>query len=248
MANDQLQKRGPAPLPAFIKADDDRGKENVGVKDIRFPALKLAQSMSAEVKRTEPEYIEGLREGEFFNSVTRDIYGEDPISFVVINYLGHRNTLFDPNNRKVILESNLRDDDERCQFTEEVIDGVRKRIPPKATTFADFLIAAMINGLPKIMTLSFKKTQLGRAKDINSITTSRDGVPSFAFQFKAQPVVEKRPKGTFYGWRVQPDGWPTENLYNYASDAYDKFAGKEVKIDHDDADEPADPKGDDVPF
>jgi hypothetical protein len=237
-----LQKAAGSALPAFIKQGDTRGTENITAKDVKFPALKLAQSMSPEVKRTEPEYIDGLREGEFFNSVSRDIYGEDRLRFVVVNFLGRRNMLFDKDNRKVVIESNLPDDDPRCQFTEAVdqTTGQKKRVPPEATTFADYLVVVTAPDGPELMTLSFKKTQLGKSKTITSVLdrNRRKGLPAFAAAFTGGPIPEKRPKGTFYGWHIEPDGWADEASYALASEAYDQLKDKKVAVE-DTEDDPA---------
>lgn len=65
-------------LPSYLKnvADDNRGSENVTKEDLVIPRLGLVQSLSPERKKTEPEYIEGAEEGNLFNTVTRQIYGD----------------------------------------------------------------------------------------------------------------------------------------------------------------------------
>ena len=231
----EIARREASQVPAYIKQDDTRGKENITSKDIRFPALKLAQAMSNEVKRTEAEYIDGLREGEFFNSVTKDIYGEDPVRFVVIHYNGRRNIEFDPVDRRKVIDGNVADTDERCDFREVVENGQKVRKPPVATTFKDFVILATINGEQQVMTLSFKKTQLKRATDILSRLEAAKRLPAFALAWTATPVSQRTPKGTFYGFQVQPDGYATEAEYELGSKLYDQLQGKTVTVDDTDA-------------
>lgn len=57
------------------------GSENVRTQDVIIPSLKLCQVTSDEGKPKNPKYIQGLQHGEYFNSVTKEIYGE---SLVVI--------------------------------------------------------------------------------------------------------------------------------------------------------------------
>jgi len=51
------------------------GFEDVNSQTMAIPFIKLAQDLTPQVKKTKPEYIEGLDVGQFFNSVTGDIYG-----------------------------------------------------------------------------------------------------------------------------------------------------------------------------
>lgn len=246
----ELQRAKAAEVPAYIKQNDTRGTENITAKDIKLPALKIAQSTSDETKRAKPEYIDGLREGEFFNNVSREIYGEDPLYVTVIAFLGRRNMVFDPNNRKIVLEANIPDDDPRCEFTEDIdpTSGQKKRVPPIAVTFADFLVVVTVPGTkPEVMTLSLKKTQLGKAKIFNSALDrfAKKGLPAFAQKFKVGIISETKPKGTFYGWTIQPDGYSNEAEYALADKQYEVLvkSGKNIKLDNeveevDEVDEP----------
>lgn len=51
------------------------GFENGGIDDVVVPRLLLAQALSPAVKKSSDVYIEGLNQGEFFNNVTRKVYG-----------------------------------------------------------------------------------------------------------------------------------------------------------------------------
>jgi hypothetical protein len=255
MANDALQTRGPMGLerPSFIKAGDQRGTENIGVGDIKPPALRIAQSNSPEAKRSEKDkYIAGLTEGMFFNSSTNEIYGEGPIQIIVINQLGHRNVQFDPKDKKVVLDFDVPDGDPRTAFTWEVKDGVKTRVKPAATCFYDYLIYVVhADGRLEMMTMSLKSTQLKKAKDFNGkILGSK--MPAFAFLWSITPVPEHGKGNSWYGLKFEALGYVSEEQYNQASKQYDKFAGKKtedlVQREGGDADGEGGPSGDDIPF
>lgn len=58
------------------KAGETRaGFEETEASDTIFPRLKVCQNGTPERDDTDPKYIEGLAEGEFFNSMTRVVYG-----------------------------------------------------------------------------------------------------------------------------------------------------------------------------
>lgn len=248
-----LERRGPMALarPDFLKEGDTRGTENIGTNDIRPPALRLAQSTTPETKRSEPaKYIEGLREGEMFNSLTREIYGEGPIQLIIVNQLGHRNVEFDPNDKNVVLDMNVPDGDARTQFTTEVRDGVEVRVKPRATLFYDYLVMVVLNGgtddeQRTMMTLSLKSTQLKKAKDINTLLKGSK-LPSFAFLFEVTAVPERKKAFSFYGWNFKHLGYVTESQYNEASALYDSMKGKEVHVER--TEDTPEGAGEDAPF
>lgn len=253
-----LERRGPAELPAHIKRGDTRGTENIGKDDIKFPALKLAQATTPEAKRADAAYLEGLREGDLFNNITREIYGEDPVLLVIVNQLGHRNTQFDPNDRNVVLESDIPDNDPRCQFTEKIEDGKKVRVKPVATKFYDYLVL-LVHGQydrktgevlqsrdPELMTLSLKSTQLKKATKLNSVL-SLAKLPAFAHLFQARPGPESRGANSWYGWTFDSVGFTSESLYLLAEESYDKFAGKTIAVDDVEPEGPA-KTDEDIPF
>jgi hypothetical protein len=233
MGNEALTTRGPMGLerPSFIKAGDTRGTENIGSNDIRPPALRIAQSNSPEAKRTEKDkYIQGLTEGMFFNSTTREIYGEGPIQIVIVNQLGHRNVEFDPNDKKVVLDFNVPDGDPRTNFTTEVKDGKQVRLKPRATTFYDYLILVVTDGRRDLMTMSLKSTQLKKAKDLNTLLAGAK-MPAFSFLFDVSLAPEHGKGNSWYGWKFTPAGYVTEELYNECDKLYGKMSGKTIQVD-----------------
>jgi hypothetical protein len=222
--------------PSFIKVGDQRGTENIGANDITPPALRLAQDNSPEVKRQDEKYIKGLIAGNFFNSSTKQVYGEGPLSLVVVNSLGHRNVEFDPEDKKVVLDFNVPDDDPRCQFTTQVVDGVEKRIKPKATTFYDYLVMLVDGDKRSVMTMSLKSTQLKKAKEFNT-TLVGSKMPSWAFLFEVETRSETKKGNSFWGWKLTPVGYVPEDVYFECERVYEKFKGKAVKVADEEADD-----------
>lgn len=235
-------------VPDFIKAGDRRGTENITSADIRPPALRIAQAMSPEVKRSEAAYIEGLVEGTFFDSVTKEIYGEGPLGFVVVNQLGHRNVEFEPGNTGVVLDFAVADDDPRAQFTTETRDGKTVRVKPRATKFYDYLVLVVFeDGRRKLMTVSFKSTQLKKAVTLNTILKGSK-LPSFAHLFNVSPVPEKRGNNSFYGWKIDMAGYVSEEIYNEASDTFESMRGKNVVVATEGEAGEDEGEGEDAPF
>jgi hypothetical protein len=226
-----VARRGPAEvaLPDYIKKGDTRGTENIGVDDIRPPALRIAQGSSPEIKRAnEAKFIPDLREGDFFNSITKDIYGEEPLEVVIIMSLGHRHVEFDADGN--VLDFNVKDGDPRTEFTTKVIDGVDTRVKPKATKFYDYLIFVLFEGGHReLMTMSLKSTQLKKATTLNTLL-NRSKLPAFAHKWSMRPVSESKGSRQWYGWRIEGTGFPDEATYNAASAYFDRLAGTKAKV------------------
>lgn len=68
-------------------------EEQFSRDEVELPFLKLAQKGSAQVDEDKPEYIEGLKPGMFFNTVTGAIYGPE-IKVQVHGYF-HNYTIFE---------------------------------------------------------------------------------------------------------------------------------------------------------
>ena len=50
------------------------GFENVNAQEMAIPFLKIASSQTPEVKKSNAKFVEGLDQGNIFNSVTKDFY------------------------------------------------------------------------------------------------------------------------------------------------------------------------------
>lgn len=63
-------------VPAYIKAANGRGNENVG-QQVTIPRVKLLQKMSDEVDKHHANYVKGAEVGHFLNTLTGENYGEE---------------------------------------------------------------------------------------------------------------------------------------------------------------------------
>lgn len=82
MDEKQLEAMG---LSAADFAGAVPGMELVRPDDFQMPRLTIAQAMSHELRQSSPKYIEGLKSGDFFNTVSSQIYGSK-LEVVPIKY------------------------------------------------------------------------------------------------------------------------------------------------------------------
>ena len=57
------------------EGDDWKGFEQISRDTMSIPFLRILQKLSPQLDKQKPEYIEGAEEGQFFNNITRTVYG-----------------------------------------------------------------------------------------------------------------------------------------------------------------------------
>ena len=68
------QQQNPADLAHYNYGDmAQAGYENTGQQDQLIPFLAILQALSPQVQQGTPEYIEGARTGQLFNTATREV-------------------------------------------------------------------------------------------------------------------------------------------------------------------------------
>ena len=216
-------------VPEFMKGDEGLGTENIGRDDVLMPRLNLAQGLSPELIEGDPKYIEGLKNGDAFNSLTGHIYGKGAIEVIIIRADKPRAMEFDPTQRGVIKDFDVPLDDPRMEFTTDK-EGKRKR--PIATKFYEYV--AIILPTREVVALSFKGAAIKlTAKRLNGLIKAKSGrIPLFGVRYKLFPTLEQGPKGTYSVFRVENAGpVKDQELYQFAKFSFDSIKNATVKIE-----------------
>jgi hypothetical protein len=252
MANDKIEKTTSGALvarPDFIPTGDHRGAEKISKEDLQMPRLALAQALSPELDSTNPRYIDGLKVGDAFNSLTNEVYGKSPIEVVIVRVDKPRFIEFDPTNRGIIKDFNVPANDPRTLFS---TDETGKTLKPKATKFMEYIAILTATGEP--IALSFKGSGVKVAKKLNGMiqmAVHGGDAPVFAFRFLLTPSIQKDPKsgGTYALFSVNYAGGGWKNsfvtdaeLFAHASTTYESIKDVALAIERepgsDDGDEP----------
>lgn len=61
-------------VPDYIKQGGGRGNEHVDMSDMVIPRIEVAQALSKCLKESDAGYIEGAKQGDLYNTVTRENY------------------------------------------------------------------------------------------------------------------------------------------------------------------------------
>jgi hypothetical protein len=191
-----LSPTAPQALAAPLPVRDTRGKEALDDRDIYPSRLTLAQSTSPQTKKRDEAYLEGLEEGQFFNTITGEIYGTGPITFAVVG-IAKRAGVFDEAGK---MTERLAWDDPRCESPGEDASG--KWIKPEGTRIYDYLLVRVEDGLPvasDVMALSCKKVAFKAAKNLNSLIHKAPGATwETLYTVTAVPAKSSDGKFNFY--------------------------------------------------
>jgi len=237
--------------------DAGMGLEHVGSKDLQVPFIMIVQSNSPQVDDTDGKYIEGIKIGDFFNSVTLQVIpGKAGFEFVPCYFDSHP-VIWKPNRGGLVGHS--RYDSEEYKSSKVGSDGKRY------TTDGNFMVdtayhfgLVVIDGTYYVAIISMTSTQLKKSRRwttmMKSVQLKRaDGTtfnpPSFAFRYHITTVPEENEHGSWRGFNIVSIGKVEDpELYKFAKETSKMIAEGAIK-----AASPAEEDGsstpkDDVPF
>lgn len=181
--------------PDFIPAGDRSGREHITKEDIKLPRLQVAQALSPEIQE-----IEGLQMGMFFNDLTRENMGKNPVSFWIVRADPPRWVEFRPREQGGgVVDPNVPYGDPRTRP-----DAQGNTI---ATQFYNFVVFMTRDGVTEPIALSLKgKAGTRAARTLNGLVTMRNAA-TYAGNYTVSPGVVKGAKGTFGVYLFKNDGW-----------------------------------------
>jgi len=267
MAKKEAQPAAPAPateiakvdapgaiatIPDFMSDAAGEGTEGITKDDIQLPRLAIAQKTSPQLEPDKPEYIEGLKFGDFFNSLTGQIYGRGPLTFVPLRRDNPRHIEFFPREQGGgIKDMNVPPNDPRTQFTTDPATG--KSIKPVATKFYDYIV--MLLPSREVIAVSCKGTSIRSARDFNGLIMGSvlpagpnkgRRAPLYAGAYTITSMSKQNTLGSFFIYKMENKGWVWDepgggDLAKYVQELARVLADKQVTIDRepgsDDGDE-----------
>lgn len=211
------------PTPGQIPA----GLENIERNDMTLPRLAICQSLSPQRKKSDPKFIAGLDEGQWFNTITQKIYGT---SVLVVPLLVFKS--------RVLFRDQKEGGGILCRADDAVIGigepgGNCSKCPlaqfndgeaPECTMFYNYVSvvltdAKQIPSIEDMAVASFKSTGLKAARDWNALLKLRN-VDAFAGVYQLDSVETKNSQGVWYAAAVKPAGWATEDAFHIARELY----------------------------
>lgn len=227
-------------MPAYIKTGAGRGNENVTTSDMVIPRLEIAQLLSPCLKESKPEFIDGCREGDVFNTVTRGIYPRET-GVMVIPILYKKEYLVWKDRKEgggfrgsypTIDEANSRIAGEQdAAFLTAAETGQQLVLVVNEDGTTDESMLAMV---------SMSRTKLKVSKNWNSLIRMGGG-DRFSRVYRLITTDEQNNNGDEYkNFQVVPAGFPEEDAYQLAETIYTSVASGAMSYKMDTSQEGAD--------
>lgn len=195
---------------------DALAPEMFGRDDIAVPFIRILQSNSPEVKRSEAKFIEGAQEGDFFNTASLKIYKADEGVIVVPVFYTKSFTEWKPRTAggglvkdhgsdSSILEQTTKNDKKKDVLPNgnEVVSGALYYLLIVDPKTGEFEQAAMV----------LTSTQLKKARRWNSVMASltvkhpKSGQPMrvqpYYMAYQLSTVAEKNDQGSWMGIKIE---------------------------------------------
>jgi len=246
-------------MDAFIQ-DSGAGLENVSSNDLTIPFIRLAQSNSPELKKSQDKFIDGCSQGDVFNTVTRNVWsGEEGVRVIPCHYV-KKYLEFIPLDQGGGFRGELAANDPN------VLNATRtgnKEILPNGNELSVsaqhyVLIQDPGSGEWQTAIVDMKSTNLKISRQWNtmmSMQTITNGdksfkVPSFGCIWHLGVTESSNDMGSWYAWKVlNMDGYVEDAaLYAKARDFSRMVSEGEVKAAQDPDFQEEEAASDDVPF
>ena len=233
-------------IPEWMQEDSvamsNAGLEEIKSGDMTIPRLALAQSTSDEQKEGHTKYIEGLKAGQFFNTLTKEIYGKGPLLITPLFMKRHRR-LFTPRDQG---SATLCISDNgitvgavgkklhaptcaNCPKSQFSTDASGKPVRPECTLFYSYVVVLHLgNSRFMPMMLSLKSKMVKSAQDWNALMRLRQ-TAAFTGVYTVESFLDNAAAGNFYNLRIANRGI-IEDKTRY-EEAKDLFNALRDKID-----------------
>jgi hypothetical protein len=212
-------------VPDYIKQGAARGAENVTVKDLALPRIQLAQSMSPAMKASDPAYIAGVKEGDIYNTLTRENYGSEvqvvPVYFRPL-FVCWRTRLTGGGFRGAFATE--KEAAERCAAGAAAGEQIEV-----AETHEHLILVLPGDGRIEQAILSMSRTQLKQSRKWNSLMRLAGG-DIFSHVYLLTSITEANPRGTYKNWNVAPVGFAPKDAYLAAEELYQQVSSGAVTV------------------
>lgn len=216
---------------SFLSDDGLGGYSQLTADVMSFPFLRVVQDMSPQLKESKPEYIEGIRVGMVFNTITNhfwDTYRDAPLRLIIGKF--ERYFIEWKPNRGGFVAAHDPTTVEQALREHKLMVGERGGLfdPTTGNKFSDTFVYYVL--LPDYMEegvclLSLSSTQLKAAKKLNRnlvstvLPGSRNRALPHHMVFKLTTPIVKNDKGEWHDVRIEFDSFVTKEMYLNVTEA-----------------------------
>ena len=218
-----------ANLPEHLKdqVGNKAGKEGVGRDDILIPRLCLAQALTPQLSKRSDSYIEDLEVGQFFNSVTGEVYG-DEVTIVPLHFF-KQYIEFAPRQQSGGLGGIAR------MYSPGEVPPVADLAfingnPPKVTEFKNRMAILIREDKVEPIVVSFKSTGLKAARKWNFLIAEKN-LPAYAYAYNYTVTEQAKGQQSWYGVDIVRGDFTPAALFQAAEQYFLMLQGAGVQVD-----------------
>jgi hypothetical protein len=194
----------------YAASSGSDGTENIGREDTALPFLKILQALSPQVIRSKPEYIQGAEAGQFFNSLTGEVFEYGKPVEVIRVYFNKKYIEWRPNQGGLVRISQTEEEAKQ----HKVKDTGDKEVDTEIFETHEFflLVKGKFGWAPAVFPLSKSKLpfsrkwngtimnlKFGEFNDEIAKQLPPDGAPkSYAVVFSLSTASKAGKKGDYY--------------------------------------------------
>lgn len=209
-----------ADMPDFLKeTSSQRGTEMIRASDMVMPRMALCQSNTPQRKAQNILYIKDLQEGQFFNTLTKEIYGTSV--HIIPLFFYYSRIMFKPFDEGGGIICQAPDgihcalaNGGPCMHQAWGNDGQ----PPECTELFNF--PCLIRATGEFVVLSLKSTGIAAGKQLNSMIRMRRK-DAFAGVYLVESFPDNKKGQDFFNHRILNAGWVSTDEYKGAEGMYE---------------------------
>ena len=219
----------------FLKEEmDSSGFEGINAETMSIPFIRLLQDLSPQLKKNKPEYIEGAKAGEFFNTITGEVYGET--LRIVVGKFERYYIEWKPNRQGFVATHDVGYVDGNPKLFERNERNQLEHIKT-GNIFQETYIYYVL--LPDhlsdgVCVISMASTQLKEARRLNRMLTTtmipgteQRALPYFMI-WNVKVVPMSNDQGDWYGWQFDLDSMVTQDVLECVKEERKALPSKQV--------------------
>jgi len=232
--------------PSMFEADANAGLGQLGQDDLAIPFLRILSDTSPQVKKRDPEYVEGAEVGMIYNTLTKEVYdGEKGVQVIPCAYV-RQYIEWEDRGKGTGAPKNIYSSDSNI-LSETTRDEMRKDRLSNGNYIEDtanhFVLVLNGQGIWEQSLVAMKSTQRKKSKKWNSLmlglklkgTKGLFTPPSYSHIYTMKTIAESNDLGTWFGWDISRVGPVNDqDTYQQAKAFSASVAAGDVKVKHED--------------
>lgn len=210
-------------MPEWLQKGN-AGSEDVTSKDMILPRVDVLQALSPQIKKSDPNYIDGAEQGMIFNTVTGEIYGSSA-TFIP--------ALF----RKEFTVWKLRKAGggfcgayPTREEGEATVAAMQNPADYECVESHQHFGILLTDHGPEEAVFSMTKSKLKVSRALNTLVQIA-GVDRFAKAYRVDAIETSSDKGDFWSFKVHPAGFVSKELYERGKALYEMIKAGAADVD-----------------